>query len=78
VGAVALILMVGVYLVLCSVWRDRGRDRQLDTEIARRNEHLAELSPYRDLRPASKRKAVADGIFRSRFAWDEFLQVWRS
>ncbi len=76
VGAVALILMVGVYLVLLQrLGGIEDRIAELDTEIARRNEHLAELSPYRDLQARlDEKKPVADGIFRSRFAWDEFLQ----
>jgi Tfp pilus assembly protein PilN len=76
VGAVALILMVGVYLVLLQrLGGIEDEIAQLDTEIARRNEHLAELSPYRDLQTRlDEKKPVADGIFRSRFAWDEFLQ----
>ena len=76
VGAVALILMVGVYLVLLQrLGGIEDEIAQLDTEIARRNEHLAELSPYRDLQTRlDKKRPVADGIFRSRFAWDEFLQ----
>ena len=76
VGAVTLILMVGVYLVLLQ--RLGGIEEeiaQLDNEIARRNGHLAELSPYRDLQARlDEKKPVADGIYRSRFAWDEFLQ----
>jgi type IV pilus assembly protein PilN len=47
----------------------------LDRQIAEQNARLAELSPYRDLRARlDAKKPVADGIFRSRFAWDEFLQ----
>jgi Tfp pilus assembly protein PilN len=76
VGAVALILMVGVYLILLQrLGGIEDEIAQLDTEIARRNEHIAELSPYRDLQARlDEKKPVADGIFRSRFAWDEFLQ----
>ena len=76
VGAVAIILMVGVYLVLLQrLGGIEDEIAQLDTEIARRNEHLAELSPYRDLQTRlDEKKPVVDGIFRSRFAWDEFLQ----
>jgi type IV pilus assembly protein PilN len=33
------------------------------------------LSPYRDLKARLEaKKPIADGIFRSRFAWDQFLQ----
>ena len=76
VGALALILMVGLYVVLLQrLGGIEDEIAELDTEIARRNEHLAELSPYRDLQARlEEKKPVADGIFRSRFAWDEFLQ----
>ncbi len=75
-GAVALILMVAVYLILLQrLGAIEDRIAELDNEIARRNAHLAELSPYRDLQARlEEKKPVADGIFRTRFAWDEFLQ----
>lgn len=75
-GAAALILMVGVYLILLlRLGGIQDRVAELDDEIAQQNSHLAELSPYRDLQARlEKKKPVADGIFRSRFAWDEFLQ----
>jgi len=71
-----LILMAGVYLVLLLRLNDlEDQVAQLDAEIARQNAHLAELSPYRDLRARLEaKKPIADGIFRSRFAWDQFLQ----
>ena len=76
VGAFVLILMVGVYLVLLLRLNDlEDQVAKLDAEIARQNAHLAELSPYRDLKTRLEdKKPVADGIFRSRFAWDQFFQ----
>jgi type IV pilus assembly protein PilN len=76
VGAFVLILMVGVYLVLLLRLGDlEDQVAKLDAEIARQNAHLAELSPYRDLRARLEaKKPVADGIYRSRFTWDQFLQ----
>jgi type IV pilus assembly protein PilN len=76
VGAFVLILMVGVYLVLLLRLGDlEDQVAKLDAEIARQNAHLAELSPYRDLKTRLEdKKPVADGIYRSRFAWDQFLQ----
>jgi type IV pilus assembly protein PilN len=76
VGAFVLILMVGVYLVLLLRLGDlEDQVAKLDAEIAQQNAHLAELSPYRDLKARLEaKKPVADGIFRSRFAWDQFLQ----
>jgi len=76
VSAFVVILMVGVYLVLLLRLGDlEDQVAELDAEIARQNAHLAELSPYRDLQARlEEKKPVADGIFRSRFVWDQFLQ----
>ena len=75
-GALVLILMVGVYLILLMRLGDLEDEvAELDAEIAQQNAHLAELSPYRDLKARlEEKKPVADGIYRSRFAWDTFLQ----
>jgi type IV pilus assembly protein PilN len=76
VGSFVLIAMVGVYLFL--LLRLNGVEdeiAELDRQIAEQNARLAELSPYRDLQARlDAKKPVADGIFRTRFAWDEFLQ----
>ena len=76
VGAVAIIAMVGFYLFF--LLRLNGVEdeiAELDRQIAEQNARLAELSPYRDLQARlDAKKPVADGIFRTRFAWDEFLQ----
>jgi type IV pilus assembly protein PilN len=76
VGAVALIAMVGVYLYFFV--RLNGVEDEiaaLDQQIAQQNQRLAELAPYRDLQARLEaKKPVADGIFRTRFPWDEFLQ----
>jgi type IV pilus assembly protein PilN len=76
VGAFVVILMVGIYLVLLLRLNDlEDQVAKLDDEIAQQNAHLAELSPYRDLKARLEdKKPVADGIFRSRFVWDQFLQ----
>ena len=76
VGAVALIAMVGVYFFF--LMRLNGVEdeiAELDGQIAQQNQRLAELAPYRDLQARLEaKKPVADGIFRTRFPWDEFLQ----
>ena len=76
VGAVVVIAMVGTYLFF--LLRLNGLEEEiadLDSQIAEQNQRLAELSPYRDLQARlDAKKPVADGIFRTRFAWDEFLQ----
>jgi len=76
VGAAALILMVGAYLFF--LVRLNGVENEvagLDRQIADQNGRLAELAPYRDLQARlDAKKPVADGIFRTRFPWDQFLQ----
>jgi type IV pilus assembly protein PilN len=76
VGAVALIFMVGIYLFyLMRLGNEEERIAALDQQIAERNQRIAELSPFRDLQARLEAKRpVVDGIFRTRFPWDEFLQ----
>ena len=76
VGAVAIIAMVGVYLFfLLRLNAVEDEIAELDQQIAEQNQRLAELAPYRDLQARlDAKKPVADGIFRTRFPWDEFLQ----
>ena len=76
VGAVALIVMVGVYfLFLLRLNGVEDEIAELDGQIAQQNQRLAALAPYRDLQARLEaKKPVADGIFRTRFPWDEFLQ----
>jgi type IV pilus assembly protein PilN len=75
-GAVALIAMVGVYFFfLLRLNAVEDEIAELDQQIAEQNQRLAELAPYRDLQARLEaKKPVADGIFRTRFPWDEFLQ----
>jgi type IV pilus assembly protein PilN len=74
--AVAIIAMVGVYFF--SLMRLNAVEddiAELDRQITEQNQRLAELAPYRDLQARLEdKKPVADGIFRTRFPWDEFLQ----
>jgi type IV pilus assembly protein PilN len=76
VGAVAIIAMVGFYLFFLLRLNGVEDDiAELDGQIAQQNERLAELAPYRELQARlDAKKPVADGIFRTRFPWDEFLQ----
>ncbi|CAN5832399.1 hypothetical protein BH18ACT11_BH18ACT11_04210 [soil metagenome] len=75
-GALVLVFMVGLYLLMLLRLNDlEDQVAQLDDEIAQRNARLAELSPYRDLQAQLEAKQpIADGIFRTRLAWDQFLQ----
>ena len=76
VGAAVLLVMVGVYVFyLVRLNSQEDQIAQLDQQITEQNARLAELSPFRDLQARlDAKKPVADGIFRSRFPWDEFLQ----
>ena len=75
-GAVALIFMVGMYLFfLLRLNSVEDEIAGLDQQIADQNARLAELAPYRDLQAQlDAKKPVADGIFSTRFPWDQFLQ----
>jgi type IV pilus assembly protein PilN len=76
VGAVTIITMVAVYLLfLLRLNAVEDEIAELNQQQAEQNQRLAELAPYRDLQARlDAKKPVADGIFRTRFAWDEFLQ----
>lgn len=76
VGAALLLVMVGVYVFyLVRVSNQEDQIAQLNQQITEQNARLVELSPFEDLQARlDSKKPVADGIFRSRFAWDEFLQ----
>lgn len=75
-GAVAVIFMIGIY-VLYLFRLDAVEDdiAQLDQQIAEQNARIAELQPYRDLQERLEAKQpVVDGIYRSQFLWAEFFQ----
>ena len=75
-GALVVVVMVGVYLLM--LLRLNGLEEEvakLDNDIAQQNARLAELSPYRDLQAQLEaKKPIADGIYSTRFAWDQFFQ----
>jgi len=75
-GALAIVVMAGIYLLM--LLRLNNREDQvakLDDQIAQENARLAQLSPYRDLEARLKeKKPIADGIFSTRLAWDQFFQ----
>jgi len=75
-GALVVVVMVGVYLLMLLRLNDlEDQVAKLDNDIAQQNARLAELSPYRDLKAQlDAKKPIADGIFSTRFAWDQFLQ----
>ncbi len=76
-AAAVILVMVGLYvfysLRLNNVEEEISR---LDQQIADQNARIAELSPFQDLQARlESKKPIADGIFRTRFLWDEFLQA---
>jgi type IV pilus assembly protein PilN len=75
-AAALLIALAVVYLVfLLRLNGLEGEVAELDGQISQQNARLQELAPYRDLQARlEEKKPVADGIFRTRFPWDEFLQ----
>ncbi|CAN5540307.1 hypothetical protein BH24ACT22_BH24ACT22_13040 [soil metagenome] len=75
--AAVLLVMVGLYvfylLRLNNVEEEISR---LDQQISEQNGRITELSPFQDLQARlESKKPIADGIFRTRFVWDEFLQA---
>lgn len=75
-GAVLVLMMVGLYLFYyIRLGNEEERIAQLDQNIARQQTRIADLAPYRDLQARlDAKKPIADGIFRTRFVWDEFLR----
>jgi type IV pilus assembly protein PilN len=75
-AAALLIALAVVYLVF--LLRLNGLQEEvaeLDGQISQQNARLQELAPFRDLQARlEEKKPVADGIFRTRFPWDDFLQ----
>lgn len=75
-AALSVMIMVAVYLFfLVRLGNEEDLIADLDTQIAQQNQRLAELAPYRDLQARlDAKKPIADGIFRTRFPWNDFLQ----
>lgn len=76
-GAAIVLIMVGLYvfysLRLNNVEEEISR---LDGQIAEQNQRLAELRPFQDIQARlDSKKPVVDGVYRTRFLWDEFLNA---
>ncbi|CAA9469636.1 MAG: Type IV pilus biogenesis protein PilN [uncultured Rubrobacteraceae bacterium] len=75
-AAALLVALAVVYLVF--LLRLNGLEQEvaeLDGQISQQNARLQELAPFSDLQARlEEKKPVADGIFRTRFPWDDFLQ----
>lgn len=76
-AAAGLVLVMAVlYLVYAVRLGNLEEDvADLDGQISDRQERVAELQSFGDLQASLEmKKPVADGIYRTRFAWDEFLE----
>ncbi len=75
-GALLVLVMIGLYLFYAyRLGNEQDRIADLDDNIVRMQARIQELAPFRDLQARlDAKKPIADGIYRTRFAWDEFLQ----
>lgn len=75
-GALLLLFMIALYLYYyIRLGNEEEQITQLDQDIAREQARIQELAPFRDLQARlDAKKPIADGIFRTRFPWDEFLR----
>jgi len=75
-GALLVLIMVGLYLFYAyRLGNEEDRIAALDQDIARQQARIQELAPFSDLQARlDSKKPIADGIYRTRFPWDEFLQ----
>ena len=75
-SAAVLLVAVGLYLVfLLRLGGVENEVAELEGRISEQNQRIESLSPYSDLRGRlDEKKPVADGIFRTRFPWDDMLQ----
>jgi len=74
--AVLVVVMAGLYLLYAVRLGNLEEDiADLDNRIVDRQERVAELQPFGELQASlDAKKPVADGIYRTRFAWDGFLE----
>lgn len=75
-GALLLLVMIGLYLYYyIRLGNEEEQIAHLDQDIAREQARMQELAPFRNLQARlDAKKPIADGIFRTRFPWDEFLR----
>jgi type IV pilus assembly protein PilN len=75
-GALLVMLMIGLFLFYyIRLNNEEERIAQLDQNVSRQQARIQELAPFSELQARLEaKKPIADGIFRTRFAWDEFLR----
>ena len=76
VGALLLLVMIGLYLYYyIQLGNEEQQIAQLDQDIARQQARIQELEDFADLQARlDAKKPIADGIFRTRFPWDDFVR----
>lgn len=75
-GALLLLVMIGLYLYYyVQLGNEEEQIAQLDQDIARQQARIQELEDFADLQARlDAKKPIADGIFRTRFPWDDFVR----
>ena len=75
-AALLLLVMIGLYLYYyIQLGNEEEQIAQLDQDIARQQARIQELEDFADLQARlDAKKPIADGIFRTRFPWDEFVR----
>lgn len=75
-GAALIVLMAGIYLIFAvRIGNIEEEIGVLDDQIADRQQRVAELEPYGELQASlDAKEPVADGIYRTRFPWQNFLE----
>lgn len=75
VGVVAAVFMVAIYVfMLFRLGAVNDEIAALDEQIATQQARVQELQPFEDLQARlDAKKPIADGVYRTRFPWDEFL-----
>jgi Tfp pilus assembly protein PilN len=75
-GAALVVVLAGVYLIYAVMLGNVEEEiASLDEQISGRQARVAELQPFDELQAGlDAKKPVADGIYRTRFAWDGLLE----
>jgi type IV pilus assembly protein PilN len=76
VGALLLLVTIGLYLYyFIQLGNEEEQIARLDQDIARQQARIQELEDFADLQARlDAKKPIADGIFRTRFPWDDFVR----
>ncbi len=75
-AALLLLVMIGLYLYYyIQLGSEEEQIAQLDQDISRQQARIQGLEDFAELQARlDAKKPIADGIFRTRFPWDEFVR----